>query len=112
MLSADERGKIYTEQLASVQSMLNKAAVDFGWGELNRGRKPNVGIYGSSGKYQASIQIESIEVDWNKLPDKLLPETEFTLWCSPYKETEGSRAFCNIELYWKTTYSSLEKSTA
>ena len=64
MLSTEERGKIYNEQLDSIQNLLNKAAVDLGWSELNRGPKPNAGIYGSIGKYQASIQIESMEVDW------------------------------------------------
>jgi hypothetical protein len=83
----------------------------YGWEELRRGRRPNAGVYGKIGKYHSSIQIESIEVDWNNLPDHLFGDMEFTLWCSASKKIDEIRLFCDTELYWKTTFNDLLTTT-
>jgi len=66
-----------------VQARLLLFAQDYsGWESLNRGRKPNAGIYGNIGKLHGSIQATALEEDWGKLPNNIKPEMEFSIWCS------------------------------
>ena len=81
MLNIEEKSAIYESQLSKVQSRLSEFGNSFNWGILNRGRKPNAGVYGRMGSYNVSIQIESIEVDWNRLPEEIFPDMEFSIWC-------------------------------
>jgi len=108
MLNILERGTVYKEQLTGVQSRLNLFAELFGLKKLDRGRRPNAGIYGVVGEYDCSIQVTALETDWEVLPDKINPEMTFTIWCGVYRKAQPTVR--KSEILRHTKFSELENS--
>ena len=88
MQNIEERGRDYKTQLSSVQARLSEFGNILGWEILNRGRKPNSGIAGMVGCYNSSIQVTALEEEWSLLPEKIEPNTEFSLWCGVFDESK------------------------
>ena len=88
-----------------MQSKLLDFGSEFGLEKLNRGRRPNAGIYGNIDNFKISVQIESVETDWNVLPDELYPDMEFTIWCGISKLSGNEKK----EMLCCTKYSNLEQ---
>jgi hypothetical protein len=102
-----EKEETYKRQMLAVREAVLCFAESKGWSPQSRGRRAHVSIYGSVNGLSGVMDIEMTEVDWNRMPTSLQPDTLFTLWSSAFLDRHGTRYVADTELFWTVPFASL-----
>ena len=108
MHTIEERGRIYKNQMSGIQDRLFEFGQKYGWEVLDRGRKPNAGIFGMIGFNHSSIQVTSVENDWGLLPNKIESGMLFSLWCGVSDTSRSKLGEISREVRFKDLSAELE----
>ena len=97
--------------MADIRARVLRFAESKGWKPMSRGRRAHVSIYGKINDLDVAVDVIMEESDWNLMPEKLQPETLFTLFCSGnINESGSSRRYGDTVLFWQAPFSILTET--
>ena len=97
----------YKRQMLEVRGIVLHFAKSIRWLPQSRGLKAHVSIYGTVNPLNAVIDIEIERLDWDEMPEALLPETPFTLSACAYRDVDNQRYLADTELFWEVSFEQL-----
>ena len=104
------KSRVHNGQMEGIRRRVLAFAAEVGWGPKSRGRRASVSIYGDVRQWSGVIDIEIAEPQWERMPERLAPETEFILWCSAGVSDGEVRGSADTELYWSAPFAQLPRT--